>query len=120
LNSVAGMPAEFHTAIQQFEAGRRAEAAGISRAILTELTGDLSASKMLGVIAASWVDFAKAAACCRDCVHAAPDNDAIATNLAQALFELGQHKEALTLLKPAAQLRRQTGFRLFCLNGNLA
>lgn len=114
------MPAEFHTAIQQFEAGRRAEAAVLSRAILTELIGDLSAPKMLGVIAASWVDFAKAAACCRDCVHAAPDNDAIATNLAQALFELGQHKEALTLLKPAAQLRRQTGFRLFCLNGNLA
>ncbi|MGB0629220.1 MAG: glycosyltransferase 61 family protein [Alphaproteobacteria bacterium] len=99
------MPADFNTAIKQFEAGRHAEAANTCRAILAEKPGDLSASNMLGVIAASQGDFAEATECFRACALAAPNDVGVVSNFAQALLETGETDQALTQFKRAGRLQ---------------
>ena len=98
------MPVDFNSAIQQFEAGRHAEAAETCRSILHHNPGDLSASNMLGVIAASRGNFAEAVECFRACAQAAPYDVGVVTNFAQSLLEIGELKEALSQFRRAVRL----------------
>lgn len=106
------MPADFDTAIRQFEAGQRADAADTCRKILSDNPGDLSANNMLGVIAASQGEFSDAVDCFRACARAAPDDIGVTTNLAQALLEIRDFDEALSCFKQAAALRGKSGDNL--------
>ena len=99
------MPADFNTAVQQFEAGRHADAAETCGSLLKANLDDLSASNMLGVIAATLGEFQQAATCFRACAEAAPNDVGVATNLAQSLLEIGEHEEALSHFRRAARLQ---------------
>ena len=99
------MPADFNTAVQQFEAGRHADAAATCRSLLKANPDDLSASNMLGVIAATLGEFQQAATCFRAYAEAAPNDVGVATNLAQSMLEIAEHEEALSHFRRAARCK---------------
>lgn len=105
------MPANFNTAVQKFETGRHADAAETCRSLLKTNPGDLSASNMLGVIAATLGEFQQAATCFRACAEGAPNEVGVTTNLAQSLLEIGEHEEALSHFRRAARLQRKDDTR---------